>query len=101
MKKHNFNAGPSILPREVIEQTAPALVLSIHQNYYPSSRSRGAQVFYDNNNDRGKTLSAFLQTRLNGVYIKEGVKEQGMLQAHMLERSLSACSCPVQFFPKI
>ena len=24
MKKYNFNAGPSILPREVIEQTAAA-----------------------------------------------------------------------------
>ena len=24
MKKHNFNAGPSILPREVIEDTAKA-----------------------------------------------------------------------------
>ena len=29
MKKHNFNAGPSILPREVIEQTAQA-VLDFH-----------------------------------------------------------------------
>lgn len=29
MKKHNFNAGPSILPREVIEQTAQA-VLDYH-----------------------------------------------------------------------
>ncbi len=26
MKKHNFNAGPSILPREVIEQTAEAVL---------------------------------------------------------------------------
>ena len=25
MKKHNFNAGPSILPREVIENTAQAI----------------------------------------------------------------------------
>ena len=25
MKKYNFNAGPSILPREVIEQTAQAV----------------------------------------------------------------------------
>ena len=25
MKKHNFNAGPSILPREVIEDTAKAI----------------------------------------------------------------------------
>ena len=26
MKKHNFNAGPSILPREVIESTAQAIL---------------------------------------------------------------------------
>ena len=26
MKKHNFNAGPSILPREVIEKTAQAVL---------------------------------------------------------------------------
>ena len=26
MKKHNFNAGPSILPREVIENTAKAVL---------------------------------------------------------------------------
>ena len=26
MKKHNFNAGPSILPREVIENTAQAMI---------------------------------------------------------------------------
>ena len=26
MKKHNFNAGPSILPRKVIEDTAKAIL---------------------------------------------------------------------------
>ncbi len=26
MKKHNFNAGPSILPAEVIKQTAEAII---------------------------------------------------------------------------
>ncbi|KAA6306969.1 Phosphoserine aminotransferase [termite gut metagenome] len=26
MKKHNFNAGPSILPREVVESTAGAIL---------------------------------------------------------------------------
>jgi len=26
MKKHNFSAGPSILPREVIEKTAQAIL---------------------------------------------------------------------------
>ena len=31
MKKYNFNAGPSILPREVIEQTAQAALISMAQ----------------------------------------------------------------------
>ena len=41
MKKHNFNAGPSILPREVIEKTAQAVLdfngsgLSIMENQSP------------------------------------------------------------------
>ncbi|KAA6311777.1 Phosphoserine aminotransferase, partial [termite gut metagenome] len=26
MKKHNFNAGPSVLPHEVIENTAKAVI---------------------------------------------------------------------------
>ena len=26
MKKYNFNAGPSMLPREVVEQTAQAVL---------------------------------------------------------------------------
>ena len=38
MKKHNFNAGPSILPREVIEKTAQA-VLDFNGQAFPSWKS--------------------------------------------------------------
>ena len=29
MKKYNFNAGPSMLPREVVEQTAAAVLKAV------------------------------------------------------------------------
>jgi phosphoserine aminotransferase len=50
MKKHNFNAGPSILPQEVIEETAKALIdfngsgLSLMEI---SHRSKGFQAVMD------------------------------------------------------
>ena len=39
MKKHNFSAGPSILPREVIEKTAQA-VLDFNDSGYQSPFKR-------------------------------------------------------------
>ena len=32
--------------REIIQRAKPDFVLSVHQNYYPSSAYRGGQVFY-------------------------------------------------------
>ena len=50
MKKHNFSAGPSILPREVIEKTAQA-VLEINGSGLSlleiSHRSKDFQVVID------------------------------------------------------
>ncbi len=60
--------------KEIIEQTKPALVLSIHQNYYPSQSSRGAQVFYSAKNEKSKRLATTLQEKLNALYAGEGVK---------------------------
>ena len=39
MKKHNFNAGPSILPREVIENTAQAILCLLYTS--PGDGRRG------------------------------------------------------------
>ena len=52
--------------KEIIEGAKPALVISIHQNFYPSSSTRGAQVFYNPQSDEGKTLALCLQDSLNG-----------------------------------
>lgn len=60
--------------KEIIEETKPILTLSIHQNYYPSQKTRGAQVFYNKENVRSVFLAQALQSQLNDLYAKEGVK---------------------------
>lgn len=84
--------------KQVINEASPKLVLSIHQNYYPSSRLRGAQVFFDENNGAGRALSSALQVRLNALYEKEGVKGRTesradffMLNCHSFPAALIEC----------
>ena len=57
MKKHNFNAGPSILPREVIEKTAQAVldfngsglsIMEIHTRHILDMKKRLNQILADN-----------------------------------------------------
>ncbi len=49
--------------RKIIEQAAPDLIVSIHQNHYPLASVHGAQVFYREGSD--DTLAAALQGALN------------------------------------
>ncbi len=60
--------------KEIIEKTAPALVISIHQNFYPSRRVRGGQVFYNAANEKSRILGKTVQTYLNELYEEAGVK---------------------------
>lgn len=59
--------------KEIIEETDPSLVLSIHQNFYPSKRSRGAQVFYKKEDENALKFACALQEKLNALYATEGV----------------------------
>lgn len=63
--------------KQIIEESGADLVVSVHMNAFPLSSSRGAQVFYGLNNQRGEALAASVQTRLQDVssYAREGVKE--------------------------
>lgn len=63
--------------KRIIEESGADLVVSVHMNAFPLSSSRGAQVFYGLNNQRGEALAASVQTRLQDVssYAREGVKE--------------------------
>ena len=60
--------------KEIILEAKPALLLSIHQNYYPSKTSRGAQVFYRRESEAGGLFAKSLQEKLNALYKEEGVK---------------------------
>lgn len=65
--------------KEIIEKENPDLVVSIHQNLYPTRKTRGAQVFYNAQNEKGKLLAQGLQNQLNGLYAKQGVKNRSIM----------------------
>lgn len=50
--------------KEIIEKSGADLVVSIHMNSFPTKASRGAQVFYDKNNESGKALADCIQKDL-------------------------------------
>ncbi len=52
---------------EIIDQTAPAMEVSIHQNSYHSSDVRGAQVFYYQHSKEGEKAAAVMQEALAAV----------------------------------
>lgn len=49
---------------EIIEQTAPDLTVSIHQNSYPEEYVNGAQVFYYTGSNEGRHIAELLQKSL-------------------------------------
>lgn len=49
--------------KDIIEKSGADLVVSIHMNSFPTKASRGAQVFYDKNNESGKALADCIQKR--------------------------------------
>lgn len=60
--------------KEIIQQADPSLVISLHQNLFPTKSSRGAQVFYRKGSENGERLGKALQAQLNDLYQGEGVK---------------------------
>lgn len=49
---------------EIIEKNNADILVSIHQNSYPSSSAKGAQVFYHKNSAEGKKLAQCIQKAL-------------------------------------
>lgn len=48
----------------LIDETAPALTVSIHQNSYPQEEIKGAQVFYYTHSGEGKKAAEIMQESL-------------------------------------
>ncbi len=63
--------------KEIIDNSQADLVVSVHMNSYPLRSSRGAQVFYGIDNDKGKILAEKVQNQLSGnvEYAKKTAKE--------------------------
>ena len=62
--------------KEIIEEAKPSLILSVHQNFYPTKVARGGQVFYSSKVEGSKRLAQSVQDSLNKLYAEKGVKER-------------------------
>ncbi len=52
---------------EIIRKTAPAAVISVHQNFFSQTSRRGAQVFFRESLKSSQTLAASVQLALNAM----------------------------------
>ena len=52
---------------EIIRENAPAVVISVHQNFFSQTSRRGAQVFFREDVSSSKTLACAIQTALNAM----------------------------------
>ena len=77
--------------KEIIQNADPALVLSIHQNLYPSKNTRGGQVFYSKKTESGKTLALILQEKINELYSEEKVKARKAVAGDFFMLECSDC----------
>lgn len=50
---------------EIIQENAPALVISVHQNFFSMTSRRGAQVFFRSDSSSSRTLACAIQTAFN------------------------------------
>ena len=87
--------------KKIIQEVKPDFVLSIHQNFYPSSVYRGGQAFYpfadttqqeDIKNAENKRLAELLQAKMNALYAQDGVKQRKIMPGDFF--MLRCYDCP-------
>lgn len=67
LSTENFKKRDMRARAAIIENAAPDLVVSIHQNAFPRRDERGAQVFYRKGNAEGAALAACVQKQLRNA----------------------------------
>ena len=87
-----FKRRDMLKRKEMIQKAKPTLVLSIHQNFYPSSSTRGAQVFYKQADEQAENIAEILQKNLNALYAQEGVKDRKKMRGDFF--MLDCYDCP-------
>ncbi len=73
----------------MIEETAPAVTVSIHQNSYHEEYVHGAQVFYYATSEEGKELAKILQERLIEGVDKENTRGEKANDSYYLLKKTS------------
>ncbi len=63
---------------DIIRESVPALVISLHQNFFSMRSRRGAQVFFREDSERSAALARSIQTSLNTM--PECVKQTDALK---------------------
>lgn len=63
--------------RDIIKEAKPDLVISVHQNYYPLSSVRGAQVFYSADSEISKQIADSMQGTLNTALGNDRIAKTG------------------------
>ena len=77
--------------KEIILAAEPTMVISVHQNYYPSRTQRGAQVFYFASNEQSARLATQIQAQMNKCYESERVKNRVAAQGDFFILHCAAC----------
>ena len=75
----------------LIAETAPAVMVSIHQNSYPEADVDGAQVFYYSGSEAGKRLGTMIQESLKAE-IRDG--NHRVAKANKEYYLLKKANCP-------
>lgn len=61
--------------KKIVNETGADILVSIHQNAFPSARAKGAQVFYHKSSEKGKVLAECVQeslrSRVDGSNIRQ------------------------------
>ena len=57
--------------KEIILESNPTLVISIHMNKFSSANRSGGQVFFKENDEKSKLLASLIQTNLNLISISK------------------------------
>lgn len=72
---------------EKINEEAPALAVSIHQNSYHEEGVKGAQVFYYSHSEEGKKAAEFMQESLLGLNTENNRKAKANDTYYVLKRT--------------
>ena len=75
---------------EIIDETKPVMVVSIHQNSYTDSSVRGAQVFYYHQSESGKAIAEVLQECLIEELDHENGREAKANESYYMLKKTSA-----------